>query len=243
MFPRLMTLTAVFMFFSATIDAQERYLLPVFVDVPGAHGSKFVSELRVFNPGSRTATARGLVRPASSTVPVPPSWLELAPGLTSSVIDKAGNPGLLVDSNAKLRMTLRVHDTSRNHLSAGTQIPVIHESEMIDGPVFLVGVRNQPDLFRNRLRVYSFSPGSVRILFIREPDNHVLHELTLDLAVAQGVFESQFYPAFAETADFPLTDFPVRVQVEPLGSTGRLWAFVTTTNNQTQEITVLSPQP
>lgn len=34
----------------------------------------------------------------------------------------------------------------------------------------------------------------------------------------------------------------VRVEVEPLGEGARFWAFVSVTNNETQHVTLITPQ-
>lgn len=230
---------------AGSVAAEERYLLPVFVDVPGAHGSMFRSDLTLFNAGS-TAAVRGFGPECTTACVLPPRLIGFTAdaGETYKEFQKVGGPGLVIKTSGDVRMNLRVRDTSREQLSAGTEIPVIRESEMIDGPVYLLGVRPEVSIFRNRLRVYSFAPGRVRVVFVREADSVTLDQVTLDLTsrdVAADVAE--FYPAFAETADFPVTGSSIRVHVEPLVGLDGLWAFITTTNNETQEITVITPQP
>jgi hypothetical protein len=56
-----------------------------------------------------------------------------------------------------------------------------------------------------------------------------------------------FLPSFAIFSDFPeITELPtgvhtVRVVVEPPDSGEPIWAFITVTNNDTQQITTITP--
>ena len=229
------------------VDAEERYLVPVFVDVPGANGARFVSDLTVFNAGPTGAIVRGFRLPCVVALCPPLDYRWFAePGASDSLFERSGAPGLIIKTptGAGVRMSLRVRDSSRAHLSAGTEIPVVHESEMQMETVFLLNVPGVGTLFRNRLRIYSFNPGRVRVSIIQQANNVVLADFALDLRYPPAATENaaEFYPAFAETADFPPSIGYLRIQVEPTSDIGSLWAFATTTNNVTNEITVVTPQ-
>jgi hypothetical protein len=239
---------AVLLFLSMPLSAAEdRYLLPVYVDVPGAHGAMFISELRLLNTGSSDIAIRGLE--FQCAILCPPSQREFvaSPGSTYTNLQKSGLPGVIITTTAgaDVRMNLRVRDTSRDQLSAGTEVPVVREADLRRGMVVLLGVPPEGSQFRNRLRVYSFAPGQARVLFIRESDNANLHEVMLTLRAPDAVApaEAEFYPAFGETTDFPVAASSIRVQVEHVTGLDGLWGFVSTTNNETQEITLITQQP
>lgn len=223
--------------------AAERYLIPVLVSVPGAHDSLFVADLVLFNAGTTSTTVSGLAFSCVFTCPPPVYEFEAEPGTSYESFQRPGNPGLIVtaDGEPDLRMNLRVRDTSRGQLSAGTEIPVVSEAEMRRSPVILLHIPPEGADFRNRLRVYSFSPGTVEVRFVRESDSAILLQETLSLSTPPESGPS--YPAFAQTASFPETGSFLRIEIRALSGTDGLWGFVTTTNNQTQEITVVSPHP
>lgn len=228
-------------------QADDRYLIPTFVTVPGAHGSYFVSELSLMAVGT-AIDIRGLTAQCPGLCPPPrPATFRLEPGPTHQGFSATGKPGLVVKapSGADLQMRLRVRDTSRDQLSAGTEIPVVHESRMKAAPLRLLSIPPEGPRFRNRLRVYAFEPVLVRLSFVRESDYVTLYQTTMMLAKPGDVpaEDLEFYPAYAEFSEFPPSDYRLRVDVEPLTSSTKIWAFVTTTNNMSQEITIATPNP
>lgn len=228
------------------VAAEERYIVPVFVMVDGAFGSRFTSELQVMNVSDTAQVVRGIRAGCPILCPHTPLAFGAFPNDVVSFFERTGLPGVILKAadGAALRMNLRVRDLSRADLSAGTEVPIIHESRLQRGVVHILGVPAEGARFRNRLRVYAFAPATVRVRFIGEGGDVVLEESTLELKFPTPEIPTdvEFYPAFAETADFP-DGRAVRLQIEPLSGADRVWAFVTTTNNVTQEITVVTPQP
>jgi hypothetical protein len=110
--------------------------------------------------------------------------------------------------------------------------------------VSLLGVPINPR-FRNTLRIYSLARGAVLInLAIGNEGRQIVLQPGADL----------FEPAFASFTDFPLPhELPagtstIRVVVDvPRGPGGvpipgtPIWAFITVTNNETQQITTITP--
>ena len=134
----------------------------------------------------------------------------------------------------------RVHDVSRSNLSHGTEIPVVRASEFTTGPVALLNVPLDPR-FRNTLRIYGLAPSEVVVTI--DSREHVI-------ALQPG--RDEFEPSYAIFSQFAIDEIPanVRVTVRPLTPitspptpTVPIWAFVAVTNNDTQEITTITPQP
>jgi hypothetical protein len=135
-----------------------------------------------------------------------------------------------------LAANLRVTDVTRQASSHGVEIPVVHRDEfrervsLLDVPI--------DARFRNTLRVYSLLRGVVLV-------NVVVGNVpgTITLQPGENIFE----PAYAEFTNFPLPhELPqgqatVRVVVDARTEGTPIWAFITVTNNETQQITTITP--
>lgn len=232
-------------------ESFERLLLPILTPpVRGAYGSVFHTELRLARKGNEPVLlAYGLetMCPHCPRFPLTdyPLFLgelkpELEPHLTLN-----GTPGrfLYVPTEHVQHLTgnLRVFDVSRSDLNFGTEIPIVPEREFRLNEIVLMGVPTDPQ-FRNTLRIYSTEPARVLV--------QVEGQLpaAVDLRAGADVFD----PAYAVYTDFPNTGNPVRVTIRRMPSPGLptpvdpdvpLWAFVSVTNNETQLISTITPQP
>jgi hypothetical protein len=229
------------------LRAAERVLIPIAINVDGANGSRFVTEATVYNN-------------ASAAAPYPPTMLSVPTVCYRSPCDVAesntmgpretraipsiGTPGLIVskEGGGFVYYNVRVHDTSRNAQSAGVEIPVVRESQFHG----LISIENVPGdaRFRSRLRVYALDAHSFGTIGLMDPaDDTVLAHLEFSAdRPANATAEQPFY---FETA-LPALERNYRVDLAVVslragGPVGNVWAFVTTTNNETQEITISSP--
>ena len=234
--------------------AFERLLLPVFTEpVPGAFGSEFRTELTMRLAGGSTALIEGFYFQCVVTC------IELGPRqvlLTTSDpelpdnIAYAGAPGSFLyvpkgDAD-HLAANLRVFDTSRSAENFGTEIPIVREREFTEGPddsITLLGIPSDPR-FRNTLRIYSDSESGVEaVVEIEGAGVSELHRVTLRSGT------NLFEPGYAQFSNFPTGVGPLRVRISPVTvpiptpAPLRLWAFVSVTNNETQHITTITPQP
>jgi hypothetical protein len=239
-----------FNFFGGIPPAFERVLLPVFTPpVRGAFGSEFHTELRIANSGSTSASLYGL-RPAcrlSTCIFIPEEMpYELASNgeVTPGDVDNDGDPGrfLWVDKNENvdLSFNLRVHDVTRSQSNFGTEIPVVRENDWTINRIVLIGVPTDPR-FRNTLRIYGQNPFIAKITVgDRAP-------VRIPLSTTTSIFDVP-YAAFG---DFPIDAGTVRVTIEAesllsptIGPVEEpMWAMITVTNNDTQLISTITPQP
>jgi hypothetical protein len=237
---------ATFLFVGVPEDAgYARVLVPILTPpTPGANGSEFRTELRLKATGGRFSTY-GL----ETFYPCP----ILCIGMSDPLLFEPGDPVLLpenVEYNGtpgrflfvrrvelpNMSANLRVLDTSRASLNFGTEIPVVDDSKFHDR-ILLLGVPLDAR-FRNTLRVYSTRPITVRVTVAgHEP---------VDVHVAPGT--NAYAPAYGTFTDFPNGTIPVRVTIEHAPSVlpvvpPPFWAFISVTNNETQMITTITPQP
>lgn len=232
-------------------------LFPIFTPpVHGAFGSEFHTRARIWNEalfaGNGTSvplygvdTFCYLIDPPPDPhVPfyLQPSGLEhqMLPDCSTTT----GRVFWVPKGMDTLAANLRVTDVTRQATSHGVEIPVVHRDDFREQRISLLGVPIDAR-FRNTLRIYSLARGEV---MVNVQAGNELHQLFLQ----QG--ENVFEPAYAQFSDFPLpSELPrgestIRVTVDvPRGPGGvtipgtPIWAFITVTNNDTQEITTITP--
>ncbi|HYC60471.1 MAG TPA: IPT/TIG domain-containing protein [Thermoanaerobaculia bacterium] len=226
-------------------DDYARLLLPVFTPpVHGAFGSLFFSNLRVLNYGGATASIYGLEMVCAPILCIPfEGPFDLGPGSESTDFVPNGNPGRFVyvkkDQAVGLAMNLRVYDTTREALNFGTEIPIVREEEMPLNRVVFTGVPTDPR-FRNTLRIYSTFPFTAIVTIGNRPPVRVR------MSDTNGIHD----PSYAQFGDFPTDGNPVRVTIDAeldfqtlLPVDVPIWAMITVTNNETQMISTITPQP
>ena len=242
---------------SSAHGAESKLLLPIVVPTPlaGAFGSLWTTHVTVVNVGTQSIKARGLLPPCGFDPCIQP---ELPPKTTTAFSPYMGSdvPGrfLLVDTDrrADIKVELRVRDLSRQLSTWGTEIPVIDEAKAAQETVQLLAVPVDTD-FRSLLRVYDFDPAPGHFVVVRvfvprafkpnspNPDE-LLKEISLLLHVPRGPDE---YPGYAQLNIDGLVDplsGNLRIEVTPTTTGLRFWAFVSVTNNDTQHVTVITPQ-
>ena len=224
------------------ISAEERVLLPVHVDIQGAFGSRFATDLAIHNFSEVDAVVRGVdvFCPLSGCVDPDPNLSGIPAGRTVDDFSPAGSPGriLLVPDNAQLEYALRARDYSRDEFSAGVDIPVVPERAFISRPFSLLNVFSGDFQFRSHLRIYGLAQTAVLVRFVRQSGGEVLHEQIVELSTP----DSEFDPAFYEITQLPLSGLtPYRIELSSLSPDQPIWAFVSMTNNITQEITLATP--
>lgn len=229
-------------------DAFERVLLPLLTPpVHGAFGSEFHTALRLANRNNAPVAVFG-VQPECTVVS---ACLELDslerpyvinPNSAPRDFQFDGTPGrfLYIDKKLapKVFANLRVFDVTRSAENFGTEIPVIRDEEMIRGPIRLLGIPLD-ERFRQTLRIYMTESSSVVV---------VIGDQFHDLVPTQPA--SLFEPAYIEFTDFPSGTGTVDVEIHlpqilplPAPPYPPVWAFVSVTNNDTQLITTITPQP
>jgi hypothetical protein len=228
-----------------------KVLLPVAVtqEVPGAFGSRWVTRMRVRNNGSQTITVTP--SPAGCGITVCPHDVAPNSTITPTVALAYPYPGafLYITQGANTSINVRIQDLSRQSLTWGTEIPVVHEADVFTDTLTLINIPTD-DRFRSALRIYDFdgaSDNAVQLRVYADDDTTPAAEAQLVLSTPSGIHDS-LIPGFAQIGSL-LDAYPqlrsastVRVEVAPLSSGTRIWAFVSVTNNETQHVTTITPQ-
>jgi hypothetical protein len=236
-------------------SAFARILIPILVPpVQGQFGSQFVTELRArsfqIDPSLYMFGIPYCDCPQRTVLaddPYPVYGTSGLNGFPSTDLIPSdtmnGAPGRIVfveaASASKLSMNLRVHDTSRIGITLGAEVPVVPDSAFKSTPFVLLGVAADAR-YRNTLRIYSPEPGVapvVRVTIDQSPQSVTLRP-GRDM-FDPGYFEMTLPPRFQSGS----TINTIPVTIEPLTTGARVWAFISSTNNDTQQVTVIAPRP
>lgn len=244
------------MVFALPIFSQRaRVLVPINIpgEVPGAFGSRFTTELVVHN-GSNRYIKVDTFYGCAITCPRPPVDPFTTHEIKLSTPVEGGGAFLFVDSplDNSIAFNLRVKDLSRQAQTWGTEIPVVPAADTFTTALDLVNVPIDAR-FRQTLRIYDFDGFShhkvrLRIYPLTGSTPLIDRELVLSEGRNGGAMLDVMYPGYVQI-NFLAEAFPqirehdrVRIRIESASSQLRFWAFVSITNNETQHITLITPQ-
>jgi hypothetical protein len=239
-------------------------LLPIFLDEPvhGALGSVWTSQLSMHNSGSSSSLIEWCSgNPATNTacilILLPEADLE--PGETQHVLPafypppSGATPGRVVFFYPKdidqLAFNLRVSDTSRDALSAGTELPVVRDKDFRTATTRLLNIPIDPR-FRLTFRLYQMNSGGgdYTLRVFDEATSTLLGSTAVHID-SPDIGLLQLEPGYLELGDVGTlvpagTKLPaaIQIEVEPLTAGSTFWTFVSVTNNSTQQLTLVTPQ-
>jgi len=238
---------------------------------PGAYGSRWVSDLIIRNESdspvqifqSECSFFCECVGFECETVPTPAHSRFGEYGAFDSF--NPTSPGALIyigrSAGSAVAMQSRIRDVSRLNQSWGTEVPVVRESDLLSGTAYLLDVPLDPR-FRLHLRAYAVSSltgeAHLRATVLDDATGEILAVVPLRLnpggvggqAGRQPLLEGQrpSHPAYAEIGALH-TLIPagrgttrLRVMLTPESPGLKYWAFLAITNNDTQHVTLVTPQ-
>ncbi len=232
-------LTALGAYAQAPLDGVA--LIPVYTaTLPGGYGSVWASHLSVRNDGD---TPIPITNPQIGFPMSGPLMLEPHRDYDLSANFDALFGSLIwipASQAGQLVFNARVQDLSRQGQSAGVQIPVVRQGDLRSHIVLLdIPVDGR---FRSALRIYDVSgnASNVRVRIFDFDGTQPLVDTNVTLLLrSQGV-----NPAQANILDvvsaYPALALSKALRIEVDGPP-TLWAFISTTNNDTQEVTVVTP--
>lgn len=232
-------------------ESYVRYLLPLLpARAGGALGSLWETRLVVRNGSEHPLVP--LPVDADLRMPPPPVNV-VAPGQTRDDLRFGriigGDGGFLyiprpLDDAAS--MTLRVRDTSRAAEGLGTEVPIVPPGDFRTR-VNLLSVPTDAR-YRATLRIYGdqLAPMPARVRLYREGESVPFSEQVVQLS------------GFISAAPIPFPPSPAYAQLDPLTPAARaagerlrvevasewdvkLWAMLSITNNETQQVTLITP--
>lgn len=239
-----------------------RFLVPFYgPNVVGANGS--VWQVTTWVQYSGTESAQIVPYPVCRPI-ICPLGILYSPGrepLPVEPIGGFGESGMLfhVDSRYASHFTFasRIQDLSRQDESAGTEVPVVREDRIFPGTVHLLNVPVGTG-FRNMLRIYALpeaeAPEAI-VRYYRMPDPEagigrerfvLLRTERVALRTYPATQDFRLQPSLAQIGNFDrfpqlLAEKAIWIEVEPVMPELRVWAFVSVTNNETQQVTLITP--
>lgn len=250
-----------FTFIGGQDAGYEQVLIPIYIRdvVPGANGTQWKTEFRIRNDGKEPVTLAPWECPINMACPpVFPLTYTLPAGQSlhnpeNFAVTYGSNPSrlLYISQPAQVSMNLRVADASRGTLNGGTEIPIIRPSELLRTTGQLLHVPMNDPKFRVLVRLYDVaynnSQFTVRLFHSDVGNDSAVHTEVLNAT-------SPYYGPFRSEAAYVQLDFTellklrkawpasVRIEIEPMTPGSRYWAFAAITNNETQLVTLVTPQ-
>jgi hypothetical protein len=243
--------------------AYTRFLVPfISPDSQGAFGSVWHVETWLHYAGTVEAT---IVPVPFCYAPLCTEGGQLPAGYSAlPVFARSGleSTGILfhVESThaSEVTFTSRIRDLARQAESAGTEVPVVREDRITHEPLYLLNVP-RASKFRTLLRIYALpevQDPEVEVRYYPLPDVNTgegLSEYVVPLRVDRLRLQSftapvglQLRPSAGHIPN--LESLPelaewdaIWIEVVPVTPGARLWAFVSVTNNDTQQVTLISP--
>jgi hypothetical protein len=229
----------------------ERVLFPLTFAGPGAFGSQWRSENIVRNDSAVDAPTVPLIWDGFSVpearffTPMPPGERELMPEQAED-----GGRYLYVPRGLEKWFTYSSHifDRSRSASDRGSELPVIR-AEDTSAEIRLPDIPLRP-LFRVHLRVYDFdsdTPRDIRIVLTKaDGTNFFIHRRIFSTfaCVNPPCFNPRPPYATIDLSSIPELANAGEVDISVRSDTNdaRLWAFVSVSNNDTQHVTMYTPQ-
>lgn len=246
---------------SAWAQSSDTILLPIVPGaiVVGAFGSKWITDAVATNISDTPLQLSGFfpcnIDPCL-VGPMPPhSSVHL-----SGVVGCSEVPGayLIIPMGRErdLSLTLRSQDLSRQGETWGTSVPVVADNAAFETRFGLTDIPVNSQ-FRSMLRIYALDGNTqprVRLRVYSEglsvlpggAGDVVLYDSEPDFVIPHTGGGTDRCPA---TAQIFLSTLPqvagesrIRVEIEPL-TVGKYWGFASITHNETQHVTVVTPQP
>jgi hypothetical protein len=170
-----------------------------------------------------------------------------------------GDPGAVFvyvrkPDHEKVHVNARVYNITTRGTTAGSELPIVDDEAFTSGPVDLIGIPLDP-VYRQMLRVYDTQEGgettvTIRVYADAETEPRATLARTLVRSEYAQLTTTARLPTHPGYAQIDLREFAeamagaktMRIEVMPQSAASRIWAFVTTTNNETQHVTTTTPQ-
>ena len=238
---------------SAAID-YARYLVPVVSSsTPGANGSTWVTETTILNASSHTAQLLGPFRCVIGSPTIcAQSGFAAGEYAQLDLEPRANGEGAFIyvprPLDRDVAFESRVRDTSRTSENWGAEIPLVRVNEF----AYAMQLLDVPTIprYRATLRIYSSSPTRAHVVIYQPFTQDPIEEMTVELT--GDVDNAGLFPLYAQLD--PLTPAvravsngnPVQIAVfadnDSLADPPpTIWAFVSITNNESQQVTTVTP--
>jgi hypothetical protein len=238
--------TAAFHYYGATPNAAffERVLVPVFFSGPGAFGSQWKTEAALYNGDDYPIDEAG--QPFFTfQCPFDPCDGRPQPRATTFASGESVPTGVVSFlpryAMPNVHFSVLVRDLSRDATDFGTSVPVVRESEMFTRAFSLVNVPSDAR-YRLGLRLYAYDTIPTTFLVTMTPiGGGNVANFNVPLLPAREhafAFIGDLLAEHPEVAG----QGPMTITITPFEPASRAWGYVSITNNNTQHVTVITPE-
>jgi hypothetical protein len=235
--------------------ADELILVPVWYDGPGDNGSHWTTHLSVYNDTRYylQADERGVLPCQWLMTPCPRGFWGNSMIVYQATEPVSGGFTMTVPDQfaSDLHFTLRTFERGAWREDLGTDLPVVREGDFRRGPVQIMNIpSSDPAAFRYTLRVYAHGHAigpRVRIngyLTMADGQPDLVLTATVPLMpVYRGVGHFYFEDAtfVRDLVNIAGSMGKLRVELEPLSPNMRWWGMVSSTNNRSGDVTIVTP--
>ena len=224
-FPQAQTLTLKNAFtYQDPDDTNVKLLLPIAVGTQGVFGTSWQTDVLAHNETPSPVVIAGTTIPPLAT-----QKLALSPTLTGMFLQI---PRSVFEG---VTITTHVHDTTHDAESLGVDVPSIPETQFRRS-VVLTGIPND-SRYRVLLRFYGYPGSYYGVVRVRD-------DATGELLSSQNVLlVASDLAYFQMPISAPQTSHVLRVEATTGASSQNppIWAFITLTNNTTENVTTITP--
>jgi hypothetical protein len=259
--PFLLAITLLATHPATAVSGYVRVLLPIYIGQPvhGAYGSLWQSQFAIHNAsldrrytfaicstngGCPDLTTDEELDPQQTKSALPPRFPVPANPVAGAVVWLLAS-GAPADNGDDLAYDLRVVDLSRSAIAAGTEVPVIREKAFLTSNAHLLNVPTDTR-FRLALRIFEMNldRADFDVRVFDQSTNAVLS--VRRVRTVTPVSANGYTPGFVEVDDLlsGVSSPPaqVRVVIAPITTGIAFWSYVSVTNNDSQQITLVTPQ-
>ncbi len=231
---------------------REELLIPVAIDIRGAHGARWMTDVWVFNDSDETinlfpevCSFIGLIIPCGQKMLVAGHG---ALQLPIAARRSADDPGIYLfppsDVAGRLHFSIRVHNLAQPD-DIGFEIPVARSTDFRKGRLDLVNVPVS-DRFRSLIRIYDQMRSMAANITVRAYDMSTgillaQRQLALFLPTDTALRGTLFLHDFLSAPELR-GHGSVRIEIEEADPNASLWALLTLTDNTNERVTVLTSQ-
>jgi hypothetical protein len=236
----------------ASSVSSSRYVLPGMADLNNG-AANFHSDIRIFNGGTTSATVnltyypQGQPQAARTATPItiPAGQIKAVDNVLPTLFNASATGGSIVlttSGNTSLVATGRTYSIGANNGTFGQFIPAVTPAEGIalgDRSLQILQLE-QSRSFRSNVGLAELSGNPARVrLILTLPDSKVSPVLETDLAPNAFV---QFNSLIASMLGPGTDTYNARVSVEVIGGTGRVTAYGSVIDGETQDPTYVPAQ-
>jgi hypothetical protein len=229
----------------------DRVVVPLNFAGPGAQGSQWTTDLRLRNDGPVGVDVLPPLFPSLPPTQAIEPYIPAGGRVQFETTGRDGGAFLHATRGLEKQLTYvsHVRDLSRSTTDLGAEMPLVRAEDtartirLLDVPV--------ETRYRARLRVYNYDDGNGREVAVTILSRQGAVLVTTDVTLSG--FEDCFDPpCLAERPAFAVLDLDqipalrghnlVDITLDSWTGDGRIWAFVSVTNNETQAVTLYTPQ-